>query len=1543
LLYNCIVTMSGTIHKQISNICCEIFPNLDDHELQITITCVNNIISAMLNKLFTEMNNFDAEQLIIDDINVNVKYILTSLLPYFDIDYANTRNIYKLNDIITKKKKDVDINKESPEYIYNSMQYSIYTCKDKRAYETPFDINWLNNNKDLIIKTINDIGNSLYPNFHNIIQYSTDNVLYSNLSKHTTNKLMNKTYDDNNGLSFHMIYGTIVNLLYAESTDIKWSFYDIYYKKYNNVIPLIVILNDTLHLSKCINNIPWTDLNNDEQYNFKNSLNNLISHCNYEPFNKIVTILLIYFDLYSPVELIQTAINNGYSRTLHIKQIQITDRDPSAMYLHHIDQYHHEIYFDIHNQYNEFKDNISDIIQIFYTIQPIYMYEFMRMILFVFSKNFFGKTLITRDTIVNQMELITCNKYISIVTNNHYNGIFKCSLQTINYIKEQYNSHITIFGNNFFITPYILYEYVRHLSVFQNKTKNILLPVIWDSLPSDYKTILRDRIHIDMNNKFKWSNLKRHISNIYINAIDIKSHAINWLVNRTCMCIMPDQIIMALCYKGLLTYITNTPDQLSNILSNQSDSHIYSNMTCELYANMIVEYNSKQMSYLEYLHKTNNSHNRSIALNYISQLIFYFKNRYNLKMLLTGDTGVGKTTNFPRLLSHSEYILFFKYNSFIVCTEPKQTLTTIASNNISLLIGTTVNKKEYYVQYQYQGASHIPHDELGIEKEQYANVNRIYFCTDGIFKEIIYSNPILKQKNKEYLSIRNVIDVVIIDEIHERNTNIDIILMYIRYAMYYNTSIRLRFITATVSELENVVRRYFNMLCDNCMYPINMYNSENKYTSHCIDMRYNLSTYTTKKYNVNITFDNRIRDHFNPMNMNVDVLIDFMSGIILANRSVGDIIVFLPTIKLIETCVIELNQKLHVNTICVPYHSKINSQINRISASDKPYSDILSEYISTGNISLFNFNKKDTLSISKNGLRLNNIDHYAKYDNVVIFTTSVAESSLTIVTARVVIDTGITTLVYYDSNSSTDVVHYKYITPTSFKQRMGRVGRVSDGYYIGLFNYDDIINSKIIHNISTDDLSENLLKLIASSHKSGVLITSNNDHNAIVDVTQLKKARLDIAKIIFKQCFTIDKKKIMCNVHANTQCNENTYSIFNSRKVDGYDIDMIYDVYGIMFPEHVSEHLITRNIKGNIISVNDIDIKYGDDVKLVDGMVYSKKIYTFIYSLICSRFFVILPNMFFKCKYTMSLSKICTTFQKHNIYYSIDIILLLLYAHKYDVVEEFTIIVSFLQIYSKTRNINIFNARANHQQYSNENGDFEAFINIFNNIKKITGYTNNTNTFDYVNVSAQMNMSYISLYTLITSYILISNILNRSHMKYKINSILPYLNVHYKCNLSNVPKIERLILLSAYSKPLNIAILINNNKYAMATDYTKQSYINPFSFINVKPMCIIYYSKNEDINKLYIINSINVRILCYICPYIFNNTNKIDHNAPEQVHAFNNYLIMSFDQNIMNNDINQTINNVDSNSRKEILTNSVYTNIPIVINDIKYQISSYKN
>jgi len=112
LLYNCIVTMSGTIHKQISNICCEIFPNLDDHELQITITCVNNIISAMLNKLFTEMNNFDAEQLIIDDINVNVKYILTSLLPYFDIDYANTRNIYKLNDIITKKKKNLEIKKK---------------------------------------------------------------------------------------------------------------------------------------------------------------------------------------------------------------------------------------------------------------------------------------------------------------------------------------------------------------------------------------------------------------------------------------------------------------------------------------------------------------------------------------------------------------------------------------------------------------------------------------------------------------------------------------------------------------------------------------------------------------------------------------------------------------------------------------------------------------------------------------------------------------------------------------------------------------------------------------------------------------------------------------------------------------------------------------------------------------------------------------------------------------------------------------------------------------------------------------------------------------------------------------------------------------------------------------------------------------------------------------------------------------------------------------------------------------------------------------
>jgi hypothetical protein len=83
---------------------------------------------------------------------------------------------------------------------------------------------------------------------------------------------------------------------------------------------------------------------------------------------------------------------------------------------------------------------------------------------------------------------------------------------------------------------------------------------------------------------------------------------------------------------------------------------------------------------------------------------------------------------------------------------------------------------------------------------------------------------------------------------------------------------------------------------------------------------------------------------------------------------------------------------------------------------------------------------------------VSNISRY-KDNHVIILSTPIAESSITIDTAKIVIDTG---LFFSKSFFSGEIV---YITESMMQQRKGRVGRVSSGLYIRLFSLDKVNNS----------------------------------------------------------------------------------------------------------------------------------------------------------------------------------------------------------------------------------------------------------------------------------------------------------------------------------------------------------------------------------------------------------------------------------------------------------------------------------------------------
>ena len=74
---------------------------------------------------------------------------------------------------------------------------------------------------------------------------------------------------------------------------------------------------------------------------------------------------------------------------------------------------------------------------------------------------------------------------------------------------------------------------------------------------------------------------------------------------------------------------------------------------------------------------------------------------------------------------------------------------------------------------------------------------------------------------------------IIVDEAHEHNTNMDLILTCARYSIYYNNDIRLVIISATMDDDEPIYRSYYKYINDNLLHPIKQelynYNLNNNY------------------------------------------------------------------------------------------------------------------------------------------------------------------------------------------------------------------------------------------------------------------------------------------------------------------------------------------------------------------------------------------------------------------------------------------------------------------------------------------------------------------------------------------------------------------------------------------------------------------------------------------------------------------------------------------------------------------------------------------
>ena len=178
-------------------------------------------------------------------------------------------------------------------------------------------------------------------------------------------------------------------------------------------------------------------------------------------------------------------------------------------------------------------------------------------------------------------------------------------------------------------------------------------------------------------------------------------------------------------------------------------------------------------------------------------------------MFITGGTGTGKSTQVPKLLLYGLQLLG-NYSGKVVNTQPRINATKGNAERISDELGVPIkiynpikNKKElssfFNVQYKTGDSSENATHDLKNTENSKSLSSYLQIVTDGTLLETVKLSPYLKTSyllnNKLFETSTNAYDIISIDEAHEHNTNMDLLLTFLRDTIQLNNSLRLVIVT----------------------------------------------------------------------------------------------------------------------------------------------------------------------------------------------------------------------------------------------------------------------------------------------------------------------------------------------------------------------------------------------------------------------------------------------------------------------------------------------------------------------------------------------------------------------------------------------------------------------------------------------------------------------------------------------------------------------------------------------------------------------------
>jgi hypothetical protein len=1221
-----------------------ILSNLNMIEFEVVHDkCCNLIDFIHLKFLINSENNAKKDEDFFNQLKRNNNREIISIL-YLLLPFIEDSNNYEKFKLI-KNLSDITLLKDGKKYKISNFQYSRgYNDSNDKFKEYAFSVEDININFELLKKTIERLRMKMYVNWINVVPVLIEKYHETQLYKNSL-KYYQDGIDTNKEIALPIseYYDTIINDLYYNTLEFKW----LLFEKYENdrLITYIDILNEIYPVYSILNNkitSKWILLDDINKNLFTKNIDLFFSKAqNKESYGGFSGELLYDFFIY-----LLTFFDTKYKFKKDIKEYRKV--------------------YNIEDDENDYNDDATiqenDTIRLlrnYPIIDKFYLYDFIRGQILKLSKTWYGYKMFNNNKIVQLYEYQYIqnpadpehskkqHRYNTKDDNikDYSNSVNTTSAKENISYKNIYNFAKSLFLLNAPIADKKIQQYLDITNTLyydnKNKAQKELIYDMTISLQQSQKKLKlsnesktkKDDLKIKMQNTiFKNFNISKNLKKKYIeyNLPNDVIKQLNIFIILRINDISLDIVFECLCKKGILSeYIIRddkfeknklfTSDEnkkaFGKHIKKYEDAYYYINDDRYKDLNKIInEKTLKEETYFDRLEKSEKWYT-FYAMDWVSQINFYHHYINQRIVMLTGGTGVGKSTQTPKLLLYGLKAFDKKFDGKVICTQPRIAPTVNNASRISAELG--VNIQEYnkvykkivkttngIIQYKYEKDDHIDED-----LDFYLRI-----VTDGSLLVELQKSPLLKQeiikKRSDFeidldksISLKNIYDIVIVDESHEHNANMDLILSIVRGSVFLNNQLRLYIISATMDADDPIYRKYYRTINDNLKYPINdLYNKKTELYEPLldrivIDRRIHISPPgETTQYKITEIY------HDKDFNENEEqdaykLAIKYAQEICINNvpSANSDILLFCTTSNKIIKLVDELNSILPLNTLVIPFYKDLPEESKNL--------------ITTNLFRIkknFKFERRYIHDVLNLKINPDNINSVYKYDRILIVSTNIAEASITIDSLKYVIDTGFNLDVSYNYESETTNIQVVKISEASRLQRKGRVGRVGDGAVYYTYPKNSRLDIMPTYNICKINFRDNFLQLLEENMEPHIydnlyypyLNIDPNEPDLYKVINYLNTSEReykygDLSYTTFKGLF----KKFIINQYATTSILSNKFIYSDSL----YNIDILNekyyeDIIGFNRTGFRNYQLIDPNLRFYLIHPFEYDLlKYRDE------------------------------------------------------------------------------------------------------------------------------------------------------------------------------------------------------------------------------------------------------------------------------------------------------------------------------------------------------------